>query len=631
MKRHCNSCCFSKAKQLTIESSYSKILTTNDSFSVSKDDRLTPNISNTKIWLSKPKSSEEINKNRSLKMHQAISCKPEPISGSVENGLNIFKTLAEVCQKYDIFFNLPETIIIGYGFSSPVLLYTNEKGMLRLQKNISNAHIKIILDLFEKHRTRNSYKCLGPLAIKREPNSKYNRIIMKQCEIVLEWKNSYNIDVIIQRFILSKGTKASKLRITMGKESKIYKIVNKTTLDIANNNTFLNTKLPNTITIHKKNTKKKTIINLDHFQKRSVFINSKDVIHAISWYNSTDTSKIKDKSQLKLDLKDQNDSFSRINNDKSPSKTSINIRNLEIPSQKKIIVSLNDYFESCKGNLPSKTIEELKKDLKNCKFDNCQLDINSEELIYTNFYRRKANNLFNINTQDSTKTDIFEIKTSKGHTKALEMIQELKKIINSSLKNRRVSKIVCDFIEDENHILYFMKIDTIEYTNLDTSPIKPVQFSSFSSCPGKYCNIDPKDSHINKLYKSQKRTILKKNLLENLKDQDLKGNEMLDPRLYESVQVCENCFEVYRQNMAGLKKQAHRMPLRNFDKKEAQSILKDINPSTAAETVLPIDKRSQSLGIMDCNKVSLSFLSRNCKKYSGFRRKKGIVYQYIVE
>lgn len=635
MKRHCNSCCFSKTKQvtyikLTIDASYNKILTTNYSFSASKDDHFAPNNSTHKIWLSKPKTTEEINKNKSLKMLQAISNKPNPVSKSVESAFNIFKILAEVCQKYDIFFNLPETIIIGYGFSSPLLLFTNEKGVLKVQKNLSNAHLKLVLDLFEKCRMRSNYKCLGPLAIRREPDSKYNKIIMKQSEIVLEWKNSYKIDAIIQRFILSKGTKASKLRITMGNELKIYKIVNKSTLDLTKS-TLLKSNLPKAINIRKKNAKKKTIINLTTLQKKSVFINSKDVIHAISWFDSLDISQIKDKSQIKMNIKVQNESYLGKNANKSPSKTLIRNKNLEIPEQKKIILSINDYLESCKGNLPSKTIEELKKDLKNCKHDDCELTINAEELVYTNYYRHKVSDLFNIFTQDSTKTDIFEIKTFKGHTKAIEMMQELKKIINNSLKTRRINKITCDFIEDETHTLYFTGIDAIEYTNLDTSPIKPVQLTSFSSCPGKYCNIDSKDSHVNNMLKLQKRTILKKNLLENLKDQDLKANEVLDPRLYERVQVCEKCFEVYSQNIIRVKKQVLGIPLRRFDKKEAESILKDINPSTAAETVLPIDKRSQSLGMVEGYKFSESFLSPISKKFSGFRNKKGILYQYMMD
>jgi hypothetical protein len=332
-----------------------------------------------------------------------------------------------------------------------------------------------------------------------------------------------------------------------------------------------------------------------------------------------------------MNIKNQNELSLVRNTDKSPQKTLIHNKNLEIPGNKKIILNINDYLESCKGNLPSKTIEELKKDLKNCKHNDCELSIIAEELVYTNYYRHKVSDLFNIFTEDSTKSDIFEIKTSKGHTKALEMMQELKKTINSSLKSRRVNKIICDFIEDETHTLYFIGISAVEYANLDTSPIKPFQLTSFFSCPGKYCNIDSKDSHQNTIYKCQKRTILKKSLLENLKDQDLKANEILNPRLYERVQVCEKCFEVYRQNMIGVKKQMLGIPLRKFDKKEAESILKDINPSTAAETVLPVDKRSQSLGMMEGNKISESFLSPISKKVSGFRRRKGILYQYMVD
>ena len=178
-----------------------------------------------KTWLSRPKSLVQIKKVQDIKLREKFS---RMNTRSYSFSLEFFKYLVEISETIDISLQIPETIIIGYGLNSPCLLFNDEKGFVRCLRDLSSLHLKYLIDLFESYRVNNYRETLGPLAILRNKDSQYNRILMKPGEIVLEWKNAYKVDVIMQRFIISKGTKSSKFRISVkGSEVKVLKIVNK--------------------------------------------------------------------------------------------------------------------------------------------------------------------------------------------------------------------------------------------------------------------------------------------------------------------------------------------------------------------------------------------------------------------
>ncbi|OMJ70549.1 hypothetical protein SteCoe_31451 [Stentor coeruleus] len=595
MKGHCCSCCFSEINKQGAEATYNKILTSNTSFALQKNHHFSQNTSESKIWFSKSKTPEQINKMRNVKLMQELFYKDSPDSERIESGLNIFKALADLCQRHEIYLNMPETIIMGYGLSSPVMLYTNEKGILSIQKELNNAHLRIILDLFEKYRIRSDQKHIGPLAIKREPDSKYNRIMMNQSEIILEWKDAYKVNVIIQRFILSKGMKTSKLRIAMGNEIKIYKIVNKSRQDLKNDS-VIEPKITNPANCKQKVGQKNIFNDIAEENKKSVLFNSTEVLNVFS--KSEETSKVKEPSPKFLAPKRNNECLSRQSTEKFMSRKSLIPSREPINySQKRLILNISDYFESCKGSMPTKSIEELKKDIKNCKQEDCDFTIDAENMIYTNYYRNNINELFNVSTRFETKTDIFEIKSTKSFSRAIEMMHELKRIINGfCLKGRKLSKLICDFKEDEYQNVYFIKIAQAEYTDCKLRPIKSTQISSSFICPGKYCDNEIKRHKTDKMYKMPKYTILKKAIIDHMKVKEGDPIELLNPRLYEKVQVCRRCFEVYMQKFAGMRRHTSGMQLKIINKNEATSIINDINPSTAAETVKTASKSSLPFG-----------------------------------
>lgn len=610
------------------EKSYNKVLSSSMN-AKQKNKNFSLESSPSKIWLTLPKTSEEINKTRSVKLLQTISYKEHHETESIESGLNIFKALAELSQKHEIYLDIPETIIMGYGFSLPVLLYTNDKGILKLQKDINNAHLRIILDLFEKSRTRNEQKHIGPLAIKRDPNSIYNRIMMKQSEIILEWKDSYKVNVIIQRFILSKGMKASKLRISMGNDLKIYKIVSRFRQDLKND-VVAEHKNIKSVNI-KQNDNRNVFNDIAQTRKNSFFINSSDILNVFSKFESYDLNKPKDQSSIFLAPKRNNDFYSRQSTAKFTSHKSL-IPSREPATQKIAILNIADYFESCKGEMPTKTIEELKNDLKNCKVDDHDFSINLEEMRYTNFYRYKINEIFNVSTRSSIKNDIFEIKSTKGISKSIEMMHELKRIINGYLlKSGKLTKLVCDFIEDEMKNLYFVKIAATEYLNKEPHRIMPINMTGSFICPGKYCDPEAKKCNLNKIYKPQKYTILKKVIYEHMGCINNNPIELLNPRLYEKVQVCKKCFEIYMPKIVCVKKSESGIQLKKIGRKEAEKIMNDINPSTADETVKAMSKFSLSVGRTASTKFTDNHSAPLNKSAfaSIFRKKKNIMRGFL--
>jgi hypothetical protein len=129
-----------------------------------------------------------------------------------------------------------------------------------------------------------------------------------------------------------------------------------------------------------------------------------------------------------------------------------------------------------------------------------------------------------------------------------------------------------------------------------------------------------------------KYTILKKAIIDHMKVKEGDPIELLNPRLYEKVQVCRRCFEVYMQNFVGLKRHTSGMQLKRINKNEAESIINDINPSTAAETVKTASKSSLQLGQTASTKFTDYFAgSINSISLANNLKKKQSVLQKLLE
>lgn len=165
---------------------------------------------NTNIWLSRPKTGLQVQKIREKNLIMEFS-RSNSISNrsSVQTGLFSYKMMMQLSRDGTLKVNIPDTLVYGYGFKNPTFLYTNEDGLVKFRSSITLSHVNIVTDILESYRTSNS-----PLAIMKTPNRNFNRVFLHATEIKYEVNNSYKNEAVIQRYILPKGIKAFKIRIS---------------------------------------------------------------------------------------------------------------------------------------------------------------------------------------------------------------------------------------------------------------------------------------------------------------------------------------------------------------------------------------------------------------------------------
>lgn len=560
--------------KINSETLYKKILLASMTKTQSKSFIAPQSPSQKKIWLSQPKTPENITKIRRKNLVEPISCYETLKTMPMGCGLDNFKVLADLCQVHEISLTIPETVIIGYGFPSSVLLYTDEKGFLRVKKDLNTYHLKVLLDILEKYRCDNNHKYIGPLAIKREPDSNYNKIFMKKSEIVLEWKESYKVDVIIQRYILSKGTKSSKIRISMNRDFKIFKIVNKIRQD------FKEDRQSKISTASLK-------FNINSLNQKNIFTEILEDCHSSSLYGKSYEYfdfKNPDLNNLKnQDLYASRQSIEKNFNRFNPRKSIFN----PVNPVKKNVLNIAEYLKACIDNPPCESIQQLLKKLKDAKKEYYDFDINTDDKIHSSLFREKLNSLFCLSIKNSSRSDVYEIKTFKGLSQALEMMNEFKRIINGyflSQSGQKLTKLICDFVEDSHQNIYLIKIKNYEFTQITNFSFKKSPTESFF-CPGKYCDKQIKNFY-NKVFRIQSYKILKKTIVAHEKKFD-DPILMLDPRLYEKVRVCKNCFNVYTKKFSKSNKKTlgYGFNIKSFNEKETLKILNEINLIKANDVI----------------------------------------------
>lgn len=492
-----------------------------------------------------------------------------------EFNLEFFKYLAELCETNKLFLPIPETIIIGYGFNSAVLLYNDEKGLICCEKDFSSMHLKVLIELFESYRVHNYKETFGPLAILRKPDSNYNRVLMKPGEIVLEWKNAYKVNVIIQRFVINKGTKSSKFRVlAQGNSIKVLKIVNKARNDLENTDEVQGSK---------KNTYQGKLKNSDN----EPFIDTKMKLDIIQEY-----SKGKNESPLNIifsKIGEVGKQLSRHGTLKGVRKSFIVNSSPVVATKKRVIMNLKDYLTSCYPKNCEKSVEDLRKILRNCKYNDYDFKIDTEELLYVSYYNDKLFGLFTVNGKNLINTDVFEVKSTKKLEKLSHLVEEVKNIMNFHIlkpKSQKLSKIVCDFIEDGFQNTFFLKIKSYECFSVNFES-KKLNFDKKFECPGQYCKPHYENSIPVRTFE-----VLKKQLKLNAQ-----FNLGINSKDYERVRVCEPCYKKYAKNPIIRKKSLSisDLNIKKLDKFEVSGILEQINPSGANETCKILPRRNKSL------------------------------------
>lgn len=498
-----------------------------------------------------------------------------------EERIEFFKFLASNCEVNEVYLTIPETVIIGYGFQSPILLYNDEKGVVRVQKNLNNMHFKLLIELFEVLRQKSSQE-VCPLAIKKELESYHNRIIMKSEELAFEWKYAYKIDVILQRFICNKGCKASKISVSSSKELKVFKIINKSRNDL------------NTVEGASQTQKRIRFSLMKKSQKNSLQIFFKNLIFRDNNHNFRVSIKpdVQDLGKISLQRAENScnallvpkSEFSCISN-KTPDRLAPSRKSMMIAPEtttKKTIFTLSDYLKTCTKKSSFRSIQEIITDLKFCKSQDCELDFQGDEGFYVNNFKEKIKAMYSVNSKNLDSIDTYEIRSENKLKKLGELINVIRRVLNSQLygQGKTVSTLWCDFVEDPEKTIYFIGIKSFETVPVKIQNLKRFQSFNRALCPGKYCKGNPKRV-LNKL----SYTLMKKDLHAD-KCQGLSNASCLD-----QVKVCRYCYDEYK-SVAALKKNNSMAGLRlkTFEKSEIKSLLDEINPISASETCKIVHK-----------------------------------------
>lgn len=549
-----------------------------------------------KIWLSDPKKPSEIKKKRQQKLKNCL--KPNNFFTS---NLEIYKHLVSLCENCEIFVKIPETVVIGFGFVSPVLLFNDSRGRIRALKDFSSMHMKVLIELFICLRKSNGDK-LAPLAIKRDNSESSCKVLMKASEIALEWKNSYNVDAIIQRFIFGKGCKASKIVGICGKDLKdtkdvkIFKIINKTRNDFNTNE--------GGALMHRPSIFKPKIKSLQFF-KQFLVIESKvnqtetkspEILTEPSILRTTFPKSDNNSNAIRFELSlgKSNDKVLAIRKNFSTNLNPVN----NFPKK---FLNFKEYINSCTSIPPVRSEKEIVNDLINCKFQDTDLSIEGNEDFALRYFGSKLKELFLVSDSSSANVDVYEIKSEKTVKTCSNGMYELIKLLNSyvlSIEHKKISKFSCDFAQDSSKSIYFLSVKTIKTVKIE-KPSKVINFSHIFTCPGKFCKLSQKKHIIKPEYSIMRKTLAEKS------DFTLTGNI----NYLDRVKVCKECFDGYKET----KNRSHSfggLRLKTFEKNEIVQILEEINPHHSEETCKSLNKKLDSGLTAESTQVSENLLLR---------------------
>lgn len=471
------------------------------------------------VWMSKPKSGFEVAQLQ--KKNLAKTVMPSgPSDAPFGLGLNSYKVLSEISVTRKLSIPIPETLVYGYGFESPTLLYTDTKQVLQIIPKLSMQSFEIFLKILISQRNL-SPNIISPLGLSKSPNSIFNKIYMRENDLKQDLKNIHKTDSVIQRYILPKGSMSSKYRVVMRREdTKAFKVINKSRFDRSandiiqvneskqdNESSFLR---PSTTTQHEKksylgsNLKTEIVKSLT---KKEILLNKKST----STFKENKYDTIEDfmasipQEQEKYDLAQL---YTQIY--KPQSKT-------------------QDYFD------------DLPEDFINGKITN------------------KLRSMFCTYTKNIEASNIIELKSQKILDNLTALFNYIKETLDLALlikNNYKISELTCDFAEDTDKKLYFLQIKHAKCKKINYMPLKSIKMFKKFTCPGEHCD-DKVPSYHNELFAQSvlyptKKVIPSKCkvLLGTILGEKTGQNDnikKLNPRLFEGVRVCENCFLYYNE------------------------------------------------------------------------------------
>lgn len=498
-----------------------------------------------------------------------------------------------------VHLNIPDSLIFGFGFKSPTLMYTNEHGELTFCKGIEHWQFKIIVNIFKHLNERGKRpKGVSPLMIYKSDQGGYRRVFIRKVEAFDEWRSREKqpLDCIMQRFIRPKGRQTCRLRVISVPQG--FKAV------VLSNRTRVDGKAAVDLSPAKE---VRHSAETSGWQEGETGLPTGSDIHAQARFYQ------------KVIEKRVEESIQRFTAPAQPAKRKTRLGSTSHLSFEADDSDLSAYFESelVPVGLPSLPQSQLYAQLTRKPPKDAE-DFEQNTMPLPSHLVRLLRERFCTDSTDTKKTSPLNIKTGKLIKPALMQTNLLRILVNRMIQRRRLRLVdlVCDFCEDWEGTWWLIKIKAYTVEEMPEVPVH-IKLDTAFKCPGDYCNISvPPDEHysfigrdgVKFLYNGEmselhhkhttmlcelsKKTIMMDKILKSGDTTEL--GDLLNPRLLERIRVCYNCFHIYKDKeraffnaeLSLLKRSRKERSEKNKTLKLLSDVNDELNRSGKAEAIL---------------------------------------------
>ena len=164
----------------------------------------------------KPRAeSVELMAKKNEELHLRISKVEHHDTEVIGSGYYFYKSLYQISRKEQVTLRVPDSLVFGFGFNKPTLIYTNEAGILQFRKGIDHYQYDALLDVFQSLNMFQSRQgVVLPLMIIKIGNGRFNRVLLRRSDAYDEWRSREKNpeQCVMQHYLLPKGRKACKMR-----------------------------------------------------------------------------------------------------------------------------------------------------------------------------------------------------------------------------------------------------------------------------------------------------------------------------------------------------------------------------------------------------------------------------------
>ena len=510
-----------------------------------------------KVWLSNPKKIESIVKNRESALKNRIAYAEPPRILNMNLSSDLYLILSKISKNTKLCINIPETVVCGYGFRTPTFMYTNPSGVLKIKQKLNPMHLETIYKIFELHRQCSKKSFPTPLAIIKSPVSACSRVIMKASELLNEFKSVFKSEVVIQRYIIPKGSKAYKIRQFCSDSVFTYfNISNNLRLDAKQDR---KPEKPKSVKkVMPRVTSVGTTQNNQTTSKGNSFImRENSLVHQYEDFEILNQGqKYLDDKTMAMELVELGAFEIPFTFFKKPRKkifeprVSSNIRNVIVISKNKMS-ELDKYLQDVwvSSKFVENTLEGLFKELKS--FDSVtNIDYgNKEEITVSNSVVNKLRSMFLIDSNSGGRISTFEIIGTSAFSVVETWSNTLKGLISCNFlvkSGEHIENLVLEFCEDFLGNIFFLKIKSFSVKKHALINPSLHSISTEFKCPGKFCNKrnytdECSDTTSTIDYKPKVFKIL----LKTLEESEGKIENLIKSNFERVVEVCQKCFYEY--------------------------------------------------------------------------------------